>query len=74
MSGRAHNQVTCRTPSCTRRARGLANFSATEIADRPESITVGIWFPSCLRLAELGSNVTEPAVNEREEALDAAVG
>jgi hypothetical protein len=35
---------------------------------------VDIWFPSCLRLAELGSNVTEPAVNEREEVLDAAVG
>ena len=52
----------------------MTTVEHAEIAGSQESITVGIWFPSCLSLAELVSNVTEPAVNEREEALDAAVG
>jgi hypothetical protein len=30
--------------------------------------------PGCLRLAEVGSDLTYPAVDEREEAFDATVG
>jgi len=47
------------------------------MADSEASIAVGVCLrrlPGCLRLTEVGLNPTDPAVNEREEPLDAAVG
>ena len=46
---------------------------ATRHPSRPMSAFRGSR-PGCLRLAEMGSNLTDPAVDGREEAFDAAVG
>jgi hypothetical protein len=41
---------------------------------RGRCLLVAVSRPGCLRLAEVGSNLIDPAVDEREEALDATVG